>query len=94
MVENAPALGAAAGSTRIETPGFYARGYPYECRNPVDSVVEETTATGDVMINMGVWDNILDLNGIDKLQAERAVRPGAARDRATTSRSATSRCAA
>lgn len=74
-VENAPAL---RGSwiNSIETPGFYSRGYPYEYRNPVDSVVEETTATGDVMINMGIWDNVLDLNGIDKVQAEPPYDPG------------------
>jgi hypothetical protein len=60
----------------IEAEGFYARGYPYEYRNPVDSRVEETTATGRVVINMGVWDNVLDLNGIDKIQAEPPTEPG------------------
>lgn len=60
----------------IEQPGFYARGYPYEYRNPEASAVSETTATGEVKLNMGVWDNVLDLNGIDKLQAEAPLTPG------------------
>ena len=53
----------------IDAPGVYARGYPYELRTPELAQVEETTATGEVKINMGIWDGILDLNGIDKLQA-------------------------
>jgi hypothetical protein len=60
----------------IEAPGFYSRGYPYELRNPVDAPVEETTATGEIKLNMGVWDNVLDLNGIDKLQSEPPAEPG------------------
>ncbi len=65
----------------IEAPGFFSRGYPYEYRNPEASVVTETTATGDVKINMGVWDHVLDLNGIDKLQAEPPYDPGLRGDR-------------
>ncbi len=53
----------------IDAEGVYARGYPYELRTPELSAVEATTATGEVKINMGIWDGILDLNGIDKLQA-------------------------
>jgi Reversibly glycosylated polypeptide len=53
----------------IDAPGVYARGYPYEFRTPELAEVKETTATGEVKINMGIWDGILDLNGIDKLQA-------------------------
>lgn len=60
----------------VEAPGFYARGYPYEYRNPEASAVGETTATGEVKLNMGVWDNVLDLNGIDKLQAPPPAEPG------------------
>ncbi|MCB1028827.1 MAG: hypothetical protein KDB24_13810 [Microthrixaceae bacterium] len=52
----------------IDTPGFYSRGYPYEFRTADRAAVTETTATGEVKLNMGVWDGILDLNGIDKLQ--------------------------
>jgi len=54
----------------IGAEGFYARGYPYEMRNAEASLVIDAVASGDVKINMGVWDNVLDLNGIDKLQAE------------------------
>ncbi len=60
----------------ITAEGFYSRGYPYEYRTPEASVVTETTATGEVKLNMGVWDNILDLNGVDKLAAEPPYDPG------------------
>lgn len=60
----------------IEAPGFYARGFPYEEREADLPDVEETTATGEVKLNMGVWDNVLDLNGIDKIQAEAPAEPG------------------
>ena len=50
--------------------------YPYEYRNPEAAAVVETTATGEVKLNMGVWDNVLDLNGIDKFQAEPPYDPG------------------
>jgi hypothetical protein len=60
----------------IEAPGFFSRGFPYEYRNPTDSAVKETSASGRVVINMGVWDNVLDLNGIDKLQATPPPEPG------------------
>jgi len=53
----------------VEAPGFYARGYPYEHRYS-GAEPEPASASGVVKVNMGVWDNILDLNGIDKLQAE------------------------
>jgi hypothetical protein len=79
-VDDAPAV-QGAWINSVEAPGFYARGYPYEFRNPVDSLVEETTATGEVFVNMGVWDNVLDLNGIDKLQAEPPSEPGLRGDR-------------
>jgi hypothetical protein len=60
----------------IEAPGFYSRGYPYEYRNAEASAVTETLATGEVKMNMGVWDHILDLNGVDKLAAEPPYDPG------------------
>jgi hypothetical protein len=60
----------------IECEGFYARGYPYELRTPALSGIRDTTASGAVKLNMGVWDNILDLNGVDKLQAEPPADPG------------------
>lgn len=65
----------------VEAPGFYARGYPYEYRNREASAVTETVASGDVKLNMGVWDNILDLNGVDKLQADPPYDPGLRGDR-------------
>jgi len=68
-VQEAPAL-EGKWINSVQQPGFYARGYPYEYRNDEDSVVRERTATGTVKINMGVWDNVLDLNGIDKVQRD------------------------
>lgn len=56
----------------------YARGYPYELRTPELAQVEQVTATGEVKINMGVWDGILDLNGIDKLYGGEPGDPGVA----------------
>jgi hypothetical protein len=52
----------------IDTPGFYSRGYPYEFRTPDRAEVEQATVSGEVKLNMGVWDGVLDLNGVDKLQ--------------------------
>jgi len=72
-VENAPAL-RAEWINSIEAPGFYSRGFPYEYRD--GSAPVETAATGEVKLNMGVWDHILDLNGIDKLQKEPPYGPG------------------
>jgi hypothetical protein len=60
----------------ITAEGFYARGYPYEYRNPEASAIEETTVSGQVKLNMGVWNNVLDLNGVDKLPAEPPYDPG------------------
>lgn len=60
----------------ITAEGFYARGYPYEYRNPEASAVDDTTVSGQVKLNMGLWNNILDLNGVDKLPAEPPYDPG------------------
>jgi hypothetical protein len=60
----------------ITAPGFYARGYPYEYRNAEASVVHDAVASGEVKLNMGLWDGILDLNGVDKLAAEPPAEPG------------------
>lgn len=54
----------------------YARGYPYEWRAPELSRVTPTTASGDVVLNLGVWDQILDLNGVDKLYGGEPGDPG------------------
>lgn len=56
----------------------YARGYPYEFRTPELAAVDETVATGEVKLNMGVWDGILDLNGIDKFYGGEPGDPGTA----------------
>jgi hypothetical protein len=83
-VTDAPALRPSAEGgwiNSIECEGFYARGYPYELRTPELSGVEETTVSGTVKLNMGVWDGILDLNGVDKFQAEPPLDPGLRGDR-------------
>jgi Reversibly glycosylated polypeptide len=59
----------------IGCEGFFARGYPYELRSSELSLECEVTTTGTVKLNMGVWDNILDLNGIDKLQTAPPAEP-------------------
>jgi len=64
----------------IENDEFYARGYPYEYRTSELSQVIDTTASGEVKLNMGVWDGILDLNGIDKLQGGEPGDPQLASD--------------
>lgn len=74
-VTDAPAL-SGRWINSVEQPGFYARGFPYEYRNEVDGAVQETAASGEVKVNMGVWDHILDLNGIDKVQKEPPYDPG------------------
>jgi hypothetical protein len=79
-VLNAPAL-SGAWINSVEQPGFYARGFPYEYRNGEAAAVSETTVSGAVKVNMGVWDNVLDLNGIDKIQAEPPSEPGLRGDR-------------
>jgi len=79
-VTDAPAL-SGTWINSVEQPGLYARGYPYEYRNDEASVVRETTASGTVKLNMGVWDNVLDLNGIDKVQREVPADPGLHGDR-------------
>ena len=68
-VVEAPALeperdGGWVNSLNVE--GWYARGYPYEFRNPVDRRVRSTTANGEVVLHMGLWERIVDLNGIDR----------------------------
>lgn len=56
----------------------YARGYPYEWRTPELATVREEEATGEVKLNMGVWDGVLDLNGIDKFFGGEPGDPGVA----------------
>jgi Reversibly glycosylated polypeptide len=56
----------------LNSEGWYARGYPYELRNPVDARVESTTASGEVVLHMGLWERIVDLNGIDRFPPHEA----------------------
>ena len=64
--------------TFAEGGTVYARGYPYERRSPGLDTEIETVATGEVKINMGVWDGVLDLNGIDKFFGGEPGDPGVA----------------
>jgi hypothetical protein len=54
----------------------YARGYPYERRSAEAAAVRPAVATGEVKLNMGVWERILDLNGVDKLHGGEPGNPG------------------
>lgn len=56
----------------------YARGFPYEWRSDEAAATGATVATGEVKLNMGVWERILDLNGIDKLYGGEPGTPGTA----------------
>ena len=73
-VSEAPAV-AGGWINTVGQEGFFARGFPYEERW-TGALTSQVTASGDVKLNMGVWDGVLDLNGIDKLQAEPPLEPG------------------
>ena len=60
----------------ITADGFYARGYPYEYRHPDHATEIDATATGTVKVNMGLWNNVVDLNGIDRLGNDAPYAPG------------------
>jgi hypothetical protein len=45
----------------------YPRGYPYELRTPELTGSTQVSTSGRVTLNLGVWDGIVDLNGIDTL---------------------------
>jgi hypothetical protein len=74
QVVDVPAL-RAAWVNSIEQDGIYARGFPYEYRNG-DAAPTQERVSGVVGINMGLWDNILDLNGVDKFQRDVPADPG------------------
>jgi hypothetical protein len=51
--------------------GCYARGFPYEERIDPDIDSDDDGAVrGRVVLNLGLWSNILDVNGIDKLHEQ------------------------
>lgn len=60
----------------ITAEGFYARGYPYEMRHADYNRETDATATGSVKINMGLWEKIVDFNGVDRLGHEAPYHPG------------------
>lgn len=62
--------------TFADGQAVYARGYPYELRTPELAAVRRVGVTGEVKLNMGVWDGVLDLNGIDKLHGGEPGDPG------------------
>lgn len=60
----------------IAADGFYARGYPYELRHSDYNREIDATATGSVKVNMGLWEGIVDLNGIDRVGHDAPYHPG------------------
>jgi hypothetical protein len=68
-VTEAPAVQAPWVDT-IGRPGVFARGFPYECRDDLAPAPEPTMRSGNVKLHMGLWDGILDMNGVDKFEAE------------------------
>jgi len=49
----------------IAPTGWYSRGYPYEKRYPTK--VTQKREQVRVGFNMGLWENVVDINGIDKV---------------------------
>ncbi len=73
-VTDAPAVATPWVDT-IGRPGVYARGFPYECRDEQAAPPAGTLRSGNVKLHMGLWDGILDMNGVDKLEAEPPTEP-------------------
>lgn len=63
-------------ATQSDGRPVYARGFPYEWRNADAAATRAARATGEVKVNMGVWDRTLDLNGVDKLHLGEPGDPG------------------
>jgi hypothetical protein len=49
----------------LNSSGWYSRGYPYEKRYPVKTTT--TRQPVKVVLNMGLWQHVVDINGIDKV---------------------------
>lgn len=49
---------------------WYARGYPYWCRVEPSRPPRFHTASGQVVCNMGMWLQVPDINGLDKIDQE------------------------
>jgi len=45
---------------------YYPRGYPYKCRIPA-KIEDVVNASGRVVANQGIWQNVPDLNAVDYL---------------------------
>lgn len=73
-VTEAPALSAPWIDT-IGIPRVFARGFPYTERDPERPAPRSTTRSGVVKAHMGLWDGVLDVNGIDKLEAPPPLEP-------------------
>ncbi len=54
----------------IHGTGWYPRGYPYECRSDDYKETRHQIKDKRVVINMGLWRNIVDINAIDKVLNE------------------------
>ncbi|MGB7957400.1 MAG: hypothetical protein WCF77_00955 [Minisyncoccia bacterium] len=49
---------------------WYSRGFPYSERNKMSADISVTTTGKKVVLNMGLWENVVDINGIDKVLAK------------------------
>jgi len=74
-IEAVPAVSAEWVNT-IDGTGHYARGFPYEMRDP-DLPTTRSTVSGTGKLNVGLWSGVLDLNGVDKLAVDPPTEPGA-----------------
>lgn len=50
----------------IESKKWFTRGFPYSVRNSKENTVQKKT-NKKVVLNMGLWENVVDINAIDKV---------------------------
>ena len=58
----------------------YSRGLPYRYRSNTVPSLEEGSATGRVACNVGLWTQVPDINGLDKLGVETPTSVGLKQD--------------
>ncbi len=63
----APAITSSSGWINpLQSSKWYSRGFPYEFRYPSKQTTQ-TVNRARIVAHMGLWENVLDINGIDKV---------------------------
>lgn len=62
---------------RNPTPNLFPRGFPYTARLGYMPWRFDHTAQGEVKFNVGLWQNIFDVNAVDKLHGPPYIHPEA-----------------